>query len=248
MSTTDLGPGTENTILATKTSERLATVREQIHRACIASDRDPNSVTLITVSKTQPAEVISDALSAGVQHLGENRVQEAKDKGPLVKGQATWHLIGPLQRNKVTTALQVFDVVHTLDRESLADRLQYLLSEHWPERILPVLIEVNLGREQQKAGVLPDETIHLARRVLEDCPALRLDGLMAIPPFGEDPEESRPYFRELRILRDRLSQNLGAPLPHLSMGMSHDFEVAIAEGATMVRVGTAIFGPRMPRS
>ena len=144
-------------------------------------------------------------------------------------------------------ALETFDVIHTLDRASLADRLQFLLAEHWPGRRLPVLIEVNVGREEQKKGLLPEEARSLARLVLERCPALRLEGLMAIPPFADDPEEARPYFRALRELRDALGNDLGIDLPHLSMGMSQDFEIAVAEGATMVRVGTSIFGRRQKR-
>ena len=182
------------------------------------------------------------AVEAGAVDLGENRVQEAVAKKPQVPG-AKWHLIGPLQRNKARAALEVFDIVHTLDRAELADRLHYLLGEHWPDRRLDVLVEINIGSEPQKAGALPDEATDLVRHAL-GCDRLAVRGLMAIPPWEENPEASRPYFRELRELRDTLQQNVGVPLPELSMGLSHDFEVAIAEGATMVRVGTAIFGPR----
>ena len=185
---------------------------------------------------------MAEAVSAGAFDLGENRVQEAVAKKPDVAG-ARWHLIGPLQRNKARAALEVFDVVHTLDRPEIADRLQYLLAEHWPERRLEVLVEVNVGSEPQKAGALPDESAELLQHALA-CDRLSVRGLMAIPPWGREPEESRPYFRALRELRDDLQLQVGAPLPELSMGMSHDFELAIAEGATMVRVGTAIFGPR----
>ncbi len=228
-------------------SSRLAGVRTRLERAAHMADRDPDDITLIAVSKTKPSSALSEALSAGVLHLGENRVQEAASKKPDVDGTAQWHLIGPLQRNKVKTALEVFDVIHTLDRHALADRLQLLLNEQWPGRRLPVLLEVNIGLEPQKAGVLPEEVEHLARRVLDDCPNLQLDGLMAIPPFGLDPEASRPYFKTLADLKKELAQRLGLALPSLSMGMSHDFEVAIEEGATMVRVGTAIFGERRRR-
>ncbi|RLE22097.1 MAG: YggS family pyridoxal phosphate-dependent enzyme [Acidobacteria bacterium] len=226
---------------------RFAEVQARLHRAALQADRDSSGITLIAVSKTQPSSCLSEALDAGVLHLGENRVQEALAKKPKVQGDARWHLIGPLQRNKVKTALEVFDVIHTLDRPALADRLQMLLDEQWPGRRLPVLLEVNVGREPQKAGVLPEDVEGLARRVLDDCPNLQLDGLMAIPPFGRDPEASRPYFKALAELRQDLSQRLGTALPSLSMGMSHDFEIAIEEGATMVRVGTAIFGKRLER-
>ena len=148
-----------------------------------------------------------------------------------------------MQRNKVKVALEVFDLVHTLDRLELADRLQFLLTEHWPGRRLEVLLEVNVGEEPQKAGALPEEAAELLEHTLS-CDCLDVRGLMAIPPWGLEPEESRPYFRALREIRDELQQQFGVPLPELSMGMSQDYEVAIAEGATLVRVGTAIFGRR----
>jgi len=225
-----------------KIADRLAEVRRRVVAAATASGRDPDSITLIAVGKTFPAEIVANAVAAGAVDLGENRVQEAVAKKPEVAG-ARWHLIGPLQRNKARAALEVFDVVHTIDRPEIADRLQYLLIEHWPERRLEVLVEVNVGSEPQKAGALPGDAADLLQDAL-DCDRLLVRGLMAIPPWGRDPEESRPYFRALRELRDDLQQQVGLALPELSMGMSHDFELAIAEGATMVRVGTAIFGPR----
>jgi pyridoxal phosphate enzyme (YggS family) len=228
-------------------TSRLADVQTRLYRAALKADRDPGSVTLVAVSKTQPSEKLSEAIEAGVLNLGENRVQEAASKRTAVRGKAQWHLIGPLQRNKVKTALEVFDIIHTLDRPALADRLQLLLDNLWPGRRLPVLLEVNVGREDQKAGVPPERAEDLARHVLDHCPLLQLDGLMAIPPFGQAPEAGRPYFKALADLRKDLSQRLGIGLPSLSMGMSHDFEIAIEEGATLVRVGTAIFGPRQPK-
>jgi pyridoxal phosphate enzyme (YggS family) len=227
-------------------ADRLAGVRQRVVAAAAGCGRDPQSVTLIAVGKTFPAEVVRMAVEAGAVDLGENRVQEAVAKKPEVPG-ANWHLIGPLQRNKTRAALEVFDIVHTLDRPELADRLQFLLAEHWPGRRLDVLVEVNIGLEPQKAGALPEEAADLLRHAV-GCELLSVRGLMAIPPWQEDPEASRPYFRALRELRDDLQQELDVPLPELSMGMSHDFEVAIAEGATMVRVGTAIFGPRGPKA
>jgi pyridoxal phosphate enzyme (YggS family) len=197
---------------------------------------------LIAVGKTFAPDIVQAAVAAGARDLGENRVQEAAAKKPGIEG-ARWHLIGPLQRNKARTALEVFDLVHTVDRPEIADRLQYLLAEHWPARRLPVLLEINIGSEPQKAGALPDEAGELLERVV-GCDRLDVLGLMAIPPWTDDPEASRPHFRALRELRDRLEQQSGSPLSELSMGMSHDFEIAIAEGATMVRVGTAIFGAR----
>jgi pyridoxal phosphate enzyme (YggS family) len=223
-------------------AERLRSVRHRVDAAASDCGRDPAAITLISVSKTFPAEVVNEAVAAGATDLGENRVQEALAKKPGVSP-ARWHLIGPLQRNKARAALGVFDIVHTVDRCEIADRLQYLLAEHWPERRLDVLLEINVADEPQKAGALPEEAGELLDHVL-NCDRLSVRGLMAIPPWAKDPEASRTWFRKLRELRDRLEGERGHPLPELSMGMSHDFEVAIAEGATMVRVGTAIFGPR----
>ena len=223
-------------------AERLAGVRQRVADAAIAAARDPSQITLIAVGKTFPAEIVSEAVAAGAGDLGENRVQETVAKKPLVPP-ARWHLIGPLQRNKAKAAIETFDVIHTLDRQELADRLQTLLLEYHLESRLEVLLEINVGCESQKAGALPDEAEDLLRHALA-CDRLDVRGLMAIPPWGDDPEASRPYFRALRELRDDLQQIVQVPLPELSMGMSHDFEIAIAEGATMVRVGTAIFGHR----
>lgn len=223
-------------------ADRLALVQGRVARAATSAARDPSETTLVAVGKTFPAEVVREAVEAGATDLGENRVQESVAKKPLVPP-ARWHLIGPLQRNKVKAALETFDFIHTLDRIELADRLQTLLTKNWPERRMPVLLEINIGREPQKAGALPDEAVELLRHV-RGCDRLDVRGLMAIPPWGDDPEASRPFFRELRELRDLLQQTAQVPLPELSMGMSHDFELAIAEGATMVRVGTAIFGRR----
>jgi pyridoxal phosphate enzyme (YggS family) len=223
-------------------ADRLAAVRQHIDAAARDCERDPAAITLIAVGKTFPAEVVNEAVSAGATDLGENRIQEAVAKKPGV-AEARWHLIGPLQRNKARAALEVFDIVHTIDRFEIADRLQYLLAEHWPERRLDVLLEINVADEPQKAGALPEEASELLEHAL-GCDRLAVRGLMAMPPWEQDAEASRPWFRQLRELRDRLEEEVGHPLPELSMGMSHDFEIAIAEGATMVRVGTAIFGPR----
>jgi pyridoxal phosphate enzyme (YggS family) len=223
-------------------ADRLERVRRRIAEAAASAGRDTSEITLVAVGKTFPAEVLREAVVSGATDLGENRVQEAVAKRPLIPP-ARWHLIGPLQRNKAKLALENFDVVHTLDRKELADRLQNLLVEHWPERRLPVTLEINVGHESQKAGALPEDALDLLLHT-RGCDRLEVRGLMAIPPWGDDPESSRPYFRELRELRNELQQTVQVALPELSMGMSHDFEVAIAEGATMVRVGTAIFGHR----
>ncbi len=226
-------------------AERVAGVRRRIGAATARSGRPPDAVTLVAVSKTFPAATVAEAIRCGITDVGENRVQEAAAKRPDIPSGARWHLIGPLQRNKAGLALETFDVVHTLDRPELADRLGMLLARDWPDRRLAVLLEVNVGDEPQKAGVDPADAPALLDIALR---TERLDpvGLMAIPPFCDDPEASRPYFARLRELRARLESSSGHPLPELSMGMSHDFEVAIEEGATLVRVGSAIFGPRGP--
>jgi pyridoxal phosphate enzyme (YggS family) len=226
----------------TELADRLDRVRRRIAQAATGAGRDPSEVTLVAVSKTFPAGIVREAVVSGATDLGENRVQEAVAKRPLVPP-ARWHLIGPLQRNKAKLALDNFDIIHTLDRTELADRLQNLLVAHWPERRLPVTLEINVGREKQKAGALPEAARDLLLHAMS-CDRLEVRGLMAIPPWADEPEASRPYFRELRELRDELQQTVQVALPELSMGMSHDFEVAIAEGATLVRVGTAIFGAR----
>jgi len=223
-------------------ADRLAAVRCRVDAAAKERGRNPAEITLISVGKTFPSDIVNEAVLAGATDLGENRVQEVVAKKPGVSD-ARWHLIGPLQRNKARAALDVFDIVHTIDRFEIADRLQFLLAEHWPERKLDVLLEINVAAEPQKAGIEPENADELLEHVL-GCDRLAVRGLMAIPPWAEDPEASRPWFRKLSELRDRLQNEMGHPLPELSMGMSHDFEIAIAEGATMVRVGTAIFGPR----
>jgi pyridoxal phosphate enzyme (YggS family) len=213
----------------------IARVEEAIARACARAGRAPADVLLIGVSKTIDAETVAAGAAAGLRALGENRVQEARDKIAAIGRPVPWHLIGHLQTNKARDAVKLFDWIHSVDRAELAEELDK--RAHAAERTLDVLIEVNLGEEPQKGGVLPREL-----KVLVDLTArlrqLRLRGLMAIPPVAESAEATRPWFRKLRELRDAHG------LEHLSMGMSADYEVAIEEGATMVRVGTAIFGPR----
>jgi hypothetical protein len=220
--------------------ERLAAVRRRIETAAARSGRPSSAVTLVAVSKTMPAAAIREAVSAGVKILGENRVQEAREKIEALPGAAEWHLIGHLQTNKAKLAVGLFDCIHSLDSVRLAQEL----GRHAEEagRRLRCLVEVNLGEETQKSGVDAAEVrplLEAARRL----PQLSVQGLMTIPPFLPDPESVRLFFRRLRDLRDRLESE-GWTLPDLSMGMSHDFEVAIEEGATLVRIGTAIFGSR----
>jgi PLP dependent protein len=210
-------------------------VRQAIARACGRAGRSPDDVLLVAVSKTVEAERIRLALAAGIAALGENRVQEAREKIEALGHPVPWHLIGALQTNKAKDAARLFDWIHSVDRVELARELSR--RAHALDRTLDILIQVNLGEEPQKAGVAPAELKALVD-ALAGLESLRLRGLMAIPPAVETPEAARPFFRRLRELRD------AAGLEHLSMGMSGDFEVAIEEGATLVRVGTAIFGPR----
>ena len=225
-------------------ARRRAEILARIAEAASRRGRDPAAVALMAVTKTQSAVTVANAARAGITLVGENRVQEAAGKIDSLKADfpgLEWRLIGPLQTNKAKTALQCFQAVESVDRERLAVRLEALLAGQ--ARVLPVLLEINMGAEESKSGASPGEAEGLAGAVLE-CPHLELRGLMAVPPFDADPERSRPHFADLRRLRDRLADRLGRPLPELSMGMSHDFAVAVEEGATEVRVGTALFGPR----
>jgi hypothetical protein len=220
----------------------LASVRERIGAACERAGRDPAAVRIIAVSKTQPAEAVIEAVAAGVDAIGENRVQEAAAKRPLVGGKTPWHLIGPLQRNKAKLALDLFDLIETIDRPELADQLEVLMASS--QRLLPVFIEVNIGAEGQKSGAFPDAAPALVERLLGHCPHLRLGGVMTVPPYDPDPRRSRPHFEALRKLARDLETRFGLSRLHLSMGMSEDFEVAVEEGATLVRLGRVLFGER----
>ncbi|MBS1200428.1 MAG: YggS family pyridoxal phosphate-dependent enzyme [Proteobacteria bacterium] len=219
----------------------LQAVRDRITAAALTAGRDPVSVTLVGVSKTHPAAVVQAAIAAGLTDLGENYVQEAVAKiDGIADPRVTWHLIGPLQGNKTRDVAERFQWVHTVDREKIARRLSEQRPHHAPP--LQVCLQVRLGGEESKSGVEPQELEALAGQVAV-LPRLRLRGLMCIPPAEEDPARQRHWFAELRRLRDALNAR-GHALDVLSMGMSADFELAIAEGATHVRVGTAIFGPR----
>ncbi len=223
-------------------AENLRLVRERISAACARSGRDPADVRIVAVSKTQPADAVVEAVAAGVDAIGENRVQEATAKRPLVAGATPWHLIGPLQRNKARAALGLFDVLETVGRLDLADRLEGLLTGG--SRVVPVFIEVNVGGEPQKSGATVEATGGLADHILAGCPHLRLAGVMTVPPYDANPERSRPHFAELRRLAAALASRLALPTLELSMGMSEDFEVAVEEGATLVRLGRIVFGER----
>ena len=224
---------------------RFAAVQERIDAAATRSGRHPQEVTLIAISKTHPASVIRDLIELGATDLGENRVQEAEEKIPQI-GQTNvrWHLVGHLQANKARRAVNLFDVIHSIDSIDLARRLDRLCIEVGKQS-LPVLVQVDLGHEETKSGINEQELPRLAETV-QQLEHLELIGLMTLPPFFDDPEQARPYFRRLRELRDELAAKgaFGERKGELSMGMTHDFEVAIEEGATMVRIGTAIFGER----
>lgn len=220
----------------------LAAVQERIADAARRAGRREDAVLLVAVSKTIEVERVRAAIEAGVPALGENRVQEAREKIAAIGRPRPWHLIGHLQTNKVKDALECFDLIHSVDRLPLAEAISRRATE--AGRRVDVLVQINVGEEEQKGGV-PAAGLRPALETMAALPGLRLRGLMAIPPLPQDPEDSRPYYRTMRkLLDDARGWGLGAELQELSMGMSGDFEVGIEEGATIVRVGTAIFGPR----
>ena len=224
--------------------ENLARVQERIAAAARRAGRRGEDVTLIGVSKTHPAEMIRAAFEAGIRHFGENRVQEWEGKrGGVEDLGATWHLIGHLQSNKAVRAAGMFDCVDSVDDLALAQKLDKARHDLGAAARMRVLIEVRVAEEETKSGVSEAELAPLVEKVTM-LPRLELAGLMCIPPFVEDAEKARPYFRRLRELREELAKQVGRELRVLSMGMSHDFEVAIEEGATEVRIGTALFGTR----
>ncbi len=226
-------------------ADALKKVRDRINNSAVKAGRNPEEIKLIAVSKTVDLQKIIEAVKAGAALLGENRVQEARSKITELRSQNTdlrpeWHLIGNLQKNKAKNAVQLFDVIHSLDSVELAEALnKYSVQAGKKQR---VLIQVKLSDETAKHGIEERAFMQLLEKTSE-MENIELEGLMTIPPFFGEIEKTRPYFRKLRELRDRLSSE-GFKLPELSMGMSNDFEVAIEEGATMVRVGTAIFGER----
>lgn len=228
--------------------DNLQEVRRRMAEAALRAGREPSSVRLVAVTKTVPPERVLEAFSAGADIFGENRVQEAQQKAPLVRAAVgtsetapRWHLIGPLQRNKVRHVFGLFELIHSVDNLPLIEELEKRAADRG-ER-MRVLLQVNVAGEGAKHGCGPAEAEGLAA-ALEGSPHLKLEGLMTVPPLPENPEDSRPWFRKLRELRDRLAEAGRGDLRELSMGMTADFEVAVEEGATMVRVGSAIFGPR----
>ena len=224
--------------------DNFSSLQERIAAAAQRTGRRAEEITVIAVSKTHPAEAIRMAYAAGLRHFGENRVQEWEGKRAAVRDlPATWHLVGHLQSNKAARAAGLFHSVDSVDDLALAQRLERARTELGAREKLRILLEVRLAPEETKTGVAPEELPALAEQVVM-LPHFELAGLMCIPPFLEEPEKVRPYFGRLRQLCDDLATKLGRRLSVLSMGMSHDFEVAIEEGATEVRLGTAIFGER----
>jgi len=221
--------------------QRLEAIRARMGAACERAGRDPASVRLLPVSKTFGPEAVREAAAAGLTVFGENKVQEARAKIPLCPDRLTWHLIGHLQSNKVRLAVTLFDTIQSVDSIDLAERIDAACEA--AGRRMTLFVEINLAGEAAKSGVAPDDAPRLVERA-NALSRVAVCGLMAIPPFDPDPDRVRPYFRKLRELRDAVQVRTGTPLPELSMGMSHDFEAAIAEGATWIRVGTALFGAR----
>lgn len=221
----------------------LKQVQDRVASAARRAGRDPSSVTLVTVTKTVSCERIREAVAAGAGVLGENRVQEAKEKVEALGPIAQWHLIGRLQTNKAKYAVRLFDLIHSVDSLELAKELDRQAAKHG--RTQDILIEINIAGEEQKAGVAVKDAAGLVREAAK-LKHLRIKGLMTMPPYSENAEDSRPYYRKLRELAASIGQEAipGVSMAVLSMGMSGDYEVAVAEGATMVRVGSAIFGAR----
>jgi hypothetical protein len=223
-------------------AENLNSIQQRIAAACQRAGRDANTVTLLAVSKTHPPETIRAAVECGQLWFGENKIQEAKAKIPLCPGKARWQFIGHLQSNKVRDAVELFELIQGVDSLAIAKEISKRAEQ--AAKTLPILLEVNVAGEGSKFGYAPEKLLAELNE-LNALPRLEIHGLMAIPPYAPVPEKARPYFKKLRELKERAETVLGAPLPQLSMGMSGDFEVAIEEGATIVRVGTALFGERL---
>ena len=216
----------------------LAEVKSRIANAARRVGRDPSEIKLVAVSKKQPASALSEAIELGISVFGENKVQEAESKiAEIGREYAAWHLIGHLQSNKARKAVQIFDVIQSVDSLELAERLERICAEEHRDA-LSVFVQVDLGGEATKSGIAEADLPELVS-FLKTCKFLKFNGLMILPPYFEDAEGTRPFFKRLRVLRDEILSG-----GELSMGMSHDFEVAIEEGATIIRVGTAIFGNR----
>src|SRR5436853_5182051 len=223
-------------------ADNLARVREQLAEAAAKNGRDPGEIELVAITKTHPAEKVREAIEAGQTLFGESRVQEARAKIPELPSNLRWHFVGHLQKNKIRHALPLFEMIHSADSLGLAQEINRIAEE---EGMHPrVLLEVNVAGEGSKFGFKP-EALRAEMELLLALRRLTIEGLMTIPPLAEEAEASRKFFVQLRDLRDALEKQFDVTLPHLSMGMTNDFPVAVEEGATLVRVGTAIFGERM---
>ena len=222
-------------------AENLKSIRNRISEACARSNRDPGSVELLAVTKNHPPGTVNAAAELGLTLFGENRVQEARAKIPLCSGRLRWHMIGHLQSNKCRETVELFAAVESVDSLRLAEELNTRAGQ--ASKRMPIFLEVNIAGEGSKFGYRPDQLLEELSRIAA-LRRLDLVGLMTVPPYTTDPERVRGIFRQLREMRDEAEQRLGASLPQLSMGMSGDFEVAIEEGATLIRIGTALFGPR----
>lgn len=227
--------------MAENLAGRLELIQQRINAAAVRSGRNPSEIRLLPASKTVPVDILRQLLGLGVQALGENRVQEAKAKVTMLPMSCRWHFIGGLQSNKVKEAVRLFQVIHSIDSRNLVDETAKRATE--AGKTQQILIEINAAGEGSKHGVLPGEAQALVEYA-NGQRSLEVIGLMAVVPFCEEVEQVRPYFRQVRELRDSIESATGILLPELSMGMSHDFEVAIEEGATWVRVGSALFGGR----
>jgi pyridoxal phosphate enzyme (YggS family) len=216
-------------------------IRQRICCACERARRTPDEITLLAVTKGQPPEVVKAAADLGQIFFGENKVQEAKAKIPLCPGRLRWHFIGHLQSNKCRDAVELFEMIQSVDSLSLAQEIAKRAEQ--AATTMPVMLEVNVAGEASKFGYLPEQLL-AELRAINALSRLEIQGLMTVPPWSSEAEKVRPYFQRLRELKTECEQILGVSLPHLSIGMSDDFEVAIEEGATMVRIGTALFGPR----
>lgn len=222
-------------------ADRLNDLYLRVAAACERSGRRADEVSIIAVSKTYGPERIAEAAAAGITVFGENRVQEARQKIPLCAGNLEWHMIGHLQRNKARQAVDLFETIHSIDSLQLLETVDSICAEKG--KTMPVNLEVNVSGERSKYGMAPEDVREVLVRSLE-LMSVEVIGLMTIPPFAEDPGKSRPFFRELRELRNRMRADTGVPLDELSMGMSNDFEIAVEEGATCIRIGSLLFGQR----
>jgi pyridoxal phosphate enzyme (YggS family) len=223
--------------------DNLARIRERIEAAARRAGRDPSTVRLVAVSKTVGAEKIREAVEAGAQILGENYLQEAQKKIEILGARISWHFIGHLQKNKAKYAVRLFDLIHSVDSLALAEELNREAGKSG--KVQEILLQADLSGERTKFGAAEGEILQMAEQI-SGLKNVAARGLMTMPPFSDDPEDSRPYFQKLRSLQSRLGgmKITGVSVDELSMGMSGDFEVAVEEGATLVRIGTAIFGPR----